>query len=55
MKPCHLNNLWRDPLTFPAVLWHVDREPENKRMAVKDSASYHPVSERFAALGVSLC
>lgn len=52
-KSCHLSKLWRHPLIFPLLLWHLDREPESKRMAVRDSASYHPRSERFTALGVS--
>lgn len=38
-KSCHFSNLWRHPLTFPVLLWHDDREPVNKRMAVRDSAS----------------
>ena len=42
-KFCCCRNLQRHPLTFPVVLRHIDKEPANKRMAVKDSASHHPL------------
>lgn len=41
-EACHFSNLQRHSLTFPVVLWHVDRESENKEMTGKDSASHHP-------------